>query len=305
MQKLPGCSIIYAVLWTAIILILICYVCQITIAPRLRSGVDTSTMIYHCYWKGDLTDHHLLSMLSLINTQQCSKGCIYLWTRPLYVMGCQAFVNDHNIGEYVMVRVFKEDEQAADTILQGSSILYAKRGITEESDKVRLLVLHKYGGLYFDLDVLFIRDMATLYNGPFVYQWSDKDYANTAIMYLGNKYSKESKELMKRVIKVDSFHPEKVFTLRACNSIGITVYSPELFDPLWVDFDNGESSLMGMTNYRDFFQPRKDHETINIAHVFPNSYTHHWHNCWDSIIHSDSIAGMFLEHHLQLYHNIY
>lgn len=305
MRQLPGYSVMYFVLWLIAVLIFLSSVYQIAIVPKLEPIVDTSTLIYHCYWKGSFNDHHLLSLLSLINTQPCSTGCIYLWTRPIYQIKCQSFIEDNNLSDFVTVHVFDEDVQARGTILAGSSILYANRGITEESDKVRLLVLHNYGGLYFDLDVLFIKNMSELYTRPFVYQWSFKDYANTAIMFLGEKQSVQSRKLMKRVIEVDSFHPQLVFTLKACKEIGVTVLAPELFDPLWIDFDSGLPSIMGMTTYADFFEHREDHDNIHLDYVFPNSYTHHWHNCWDKPIKNSSIAGMFLIHHMHIFNTAY
>jgi hypothetical protein len=38
-------------------------------------------------------------------------------------------------------------------------------------DLLRIVILYKYGGLYFDLDVMFARDFAPLYNQDFIYNW--------------------------------------------------------------------------------------------------------------------------------------
>jgi hypothetical protein len=38
-------------------------------------------------------------------------------------------------------------------------------------DLLRIVVLYKYGGLYFDLDVMFARDFAPLFNQDFIYNW--------------------------------------------------------------------------------------------------------------------------------------
>jgi hypothetical protein len=55
------------------------------------------------------------------------------------------------------------------------------------SDVVRLLVLYRYGGVYVDLDTLFIRDLSPLLHvAPFAYSWGcEDDLVNTAVFALG------------------------------------------------------------------------------------------------------------------------
>jgi mannosyltransferase OCH1-like enzyme len=58
------------------------------------------------------------------------------------------------------------------------------------SDLVRFIVLRKYGGIYTDLDNIFIKEMSPLCGSSFVYYWSDAQspsdsnvaLANTAVM---------------------------------------------------------------------------------------------------------------------------
>ena len=60
------------------------------------------------------------------------------------------------------------------------------------SDLVRFIVLRKYGGIYTDLDNIFIKEMSPLCGSSFFYYWSDSDaqspsdsnvaLANTAVM---------------------------------------------------------------------------------------------------------------------------
>ena len=55
-----------------------------------------------------------------------------------------------------------------------------------ESDFVRILLLHKYGGVYVDFDVLFLRDFSPLLKYEFAYKWQDYSigqlYVNGAIL---------------------------------------------------------------------------------------------------------------------------
>lgn len=55
------------------------------------------------------------------------------------------------------------------------------------ADAFRLLITYKYGGLYFDLDVLFLKDFSDLLENSFCYQWEKQPYANTAVLFLKDK----------------------------------------------------------------------------------------------------------------------
>jgi len=76
-----------------------------------------------------------------------------------------------------------------------------------ESDLFRILVLHKYGGFYIDMDVLVLRDMMPLNHMEFVYQWGTSGHnnmepvlmANNAVMRL-EKRSRPGKN--QRILKI-------------------------------------------------------------------------------------------------------
>jgi hypothetical protein len=55
---------------------------------------------------------------------------------------------------------------------------------TEKSDVVRFTLLAKYGGLYVDVDTLFLRDMMPLAPLEFTYLWSVTGKFNTAVIRL-------------------------------------------------------------------------------------------------------------------------
>ncbi|MGY0036053.1 glycosyltransferase [Pedobacter sp. NJ-S-72] len=59
--------------------------------------------------------------------------------------------------------------------------------LAKRSDAFRFLVLYKYGGLYFDLDVMFLKDFGGLLDSEFCYAWETQPYANSAILNLKRK----------------------------------------------------------------------------------------------------------------------
>ena len=59
------------------------------------------------------------------------------------------------------------------------------------TDLIRMVVLYLYGGVYFDLDMMFMRDITPLLDYQFTYRWSLSIEANTALIH----FHKESNEL--------------------------------------------------------------------------------------------------------------
>ena len=51
------------------------------------------------------------------------------------------------------------------------------------SDLIRVVVLYLFGGVYFDLDVMFLRNLAPLLNYEFAYRWSYSQNANSALCH--------------------------------------------------------------------------------------------------------------------------
>src|SRR4051812_42616485 len=52
------------------------------------------------------------------------------------------------------------------------------------SDAVRFVVLHEFGGMYIDADVLLLRDLQPFYTHEFAYRWSTFNEFNTAVLRL-------------------------------------------------------------------------------------------------------------------------
>src|SRR5690606_20788826 len=59
------------------------------------------------------------------------------------------------------------------------------RKLTFKSDKIRCFLLLIYGGIWFDLDIFFLRSFSPLFanygNKIFAYRWQYEDYPNNAI----------------------------------------------------------------------------------------------------------------------------
>ena len=114
------------------------------------------------------------------------------------------------------------------------------------SDAVRFVVLHIYGGAYFDMDVIMLRDMRPLLIGEqhsFAERWGGHpapgEY-NTAIMSLSANSSLSSYLLRGAVRMGLNFHPRIVGVMAVKDKRNHEFHMLETaaFDAIWTEFDN-------------------------------------------------------------------
>jgi hypothetical protein len=113
------------------------------------------------------------------------------------------------------------------------------------SDAVRFVVLHMYGGAYFDMDVVMLRDMRPLLIGDehsFAERWaghpSPGDY-NTAIMSLTANSSLSSYLVRGGVRMGLNFHPRVigVMAVKDRRNKEFQMLETAAFDPIWTEFN--------------------------------------------------------------------
>ena len=135
------------------------------------------------------------------------------------------------------------------------------------SDAVRFVVLHIYGGAYFDMDVAMLRDMRPFLIGEqhsFAERWgghsSPGDY-NTAIMSLSANSSLSSYLLRGAVRMGLNFHPRIVGVMAVKDKRNHEFHMLETaaFDPIWTDFDNhrlGRCTIPCIHDYGQVFKSK-------------------------------------------------
>lgn len=140
------------------------------------------------------------------------------------------------------------------------------------SDAVRFIVLHMYGGAYFDMDVLMLRDMR-----PFVigedHSWAERwgghpspgDY-NTAIMSLTANSSLSSYLLRGGVRMGLNFHPRiiGVMAVKDHRNFEFHMLETSVFDPIWTEFDLQRVGKCTVPCFRNYGQAFKSKD------AFPN-----------------------------------
>ncbi|KAL1922186.1 uncharacterized protein VTP21DRAFT_9725 [Calcarisporiella thermophila] len=143
---------------------------------QMDPRMPRSKVIYHTYWRTDLRpfgDKQVATLRSFFATQDGNYSTLYLWTsnadlasEPLIQQLASEFHSRFHVLHY------SPEEVASGSPMENSSHLQLQdRSAYLDGDLVRLLVLYKYGGVWFDMDTLFVRDLAPLLHHEWLGQW--------------------------------------------------------------------------------------------------------------------------------------
>jgi|TARA_R110001583_G_scaffold59311_1_gene176491 hypothetical protein len=168
------------------------------------------------------TDKELECIKSFIATQDLEKTKLIVWSD--YCIEDNPRIQPYK--EYLDLRVWNGLEEAKGTIIEDEVTKLTSEDDKHylQSDLLRLLALHKYGGVWIDMDIIFLRDFKCLLDQEYMYQWgSETDFANQgacATVIALKKESEFSYELLKEL---------KVMPIIG----GTTIWGKELFASLW------------------------------------------------------------------------
>jgi hypothetical protein len=266
------------------------------------SGAIDSTLLFHAYWSGRLGPLHHLCLRSLLLTQSPPHE-IWLWMPRSDLARNAAFIQSYRSIAHVHFRAYDVRVEARDTVfanrtdlLEDTQLLPSRgRPVTPTgpeaiSDGVRLLVLGRYGGIYFDMDTLFLHDLRPLTSAEFIYQWSDQPCGTNAISHF-RQDSVALRSLAERAISSGTCHPATLLRFDALTALpGDTCVLPSfVFDPLWIAHDTG-AAIGCFRSLNDFFTLDVE---MPLSAFFPHSYAYDWHNRWHVPIRPDTLIGRF------------
>jgi hypothetical protein len=146
-----------------------CYDFAATISPRHVAKTDH--IIYHTFIDNrkpvDGTVYE--SLRSFLATQEGSSTSLYLWTRSLKLMSDPLLQNIQAIGgERVQIILYEPNDLSLGTPVYGS--MANLDSSIQNSNVMRLLILYRYGGVWFDNTGLFVRDMSPLFEHEWISQ---------------------------------------------------------------------------------------------------------------------------------------
>ena len=250
------------------------------IAKKMNDSYNEDTNFF-IYWIGNnITYKHSVVLKSFLATQNLSKCKLFIYSDV--DISKNDFFKDYINNVNIEFRIFDVHEESKGTPLENfkhnDNIKLHRPNPALESDFFRILMLYKYGGVYIDFDVLFLRDLAPLLQYEFMYQWGSEDNRiNGAIMHI-KKESKLSKDLIKEILTKDvsyfkgslSWADELYCKVREYNKDWI-VFPGAFFNPEWQH-----------TVVCNFF---KD---INNINLYDGSFAWHWHNNYNEIIEPNS-----------------
>ncbi|KAI8980720.1 hypothetical protein BD414DRAFT_420375 [Trametes punicea] len=170
------------------------------------------------------------------------------------------------------------------------------------SDLVRFVLCHRYGGVYLDVDMLFLRDWEELWgwSGSFSYRWSHEDRYNTAVLRL-RRGSALGTFLLRTALKNGfDFHPTMMSRyLKEAHMDRLLYRVPDaLFDPAWLSTDLRRAHWWSspeyfqrdrppqpfFTDFDQFFNTPPEASAapsvVGFDGFFRGAYLYHYHNEW-------------------------
>jgi hypothetical protein len=281
-------------------------------APPAPRPPAAGSLILHCYLSGAFTRHHALSIRSALATQR-PPFAVWLWLdEGEHMRGFSAellealeYSDRLGPGAALLVKRLDWQELAADT---PAETIPLPANPVWRSNHFRHLVQAKHGGIYFDLDMVVLRDLRGLLGAGVVSEWCGHPWANSALCSFSPRDSRRLLEEARRRWDAgecrrrtstgapDAFHPRELFDFSKTLPVDVLVLPVWLFDPLWPDvergrarfeafFDRPAGELPGFSSWPPTRPPE-------LADWWPGAYAYHWHNGWKLPISPGSTADV-------------
>lgn len=190
----------------------------------------------------------------------------------------------------IYIYIYEDKIQIKNTPFEKYKNLFLQNyNLPARADAFRLLIPFKYGGLYFDLDILFLKDFSDLLKNSFCYQWEKQPYANTAILFF------KDKELINKIPhyieKYNAVVPWAIFNYSNVGLSEMTILPCAFFDPIW-NITNINNYDYPITKFEDLFAEYKN-KIISYKEFFMGVYAYHWHNQWNKKTDKNSLFNIF------------
>lgn len=254
------------------------YTETIDLANKLE-GEYSKSVVFHCYWNGDLNEKHLYSILSCyyFNVHR-NKHKIILWLE-------NNTLNQYNteIEKYAEIKYFSLDHEQTNTGFL-ENYKFSGNVITYYSDFIRNLLLYNYGGIWFDLDCFMLRNFDPIFsnfeNEICLYQWEHQNYPNNAIYMSLHPRSEKMKKNIEFIVELNRGWGFQEASLTFELPLDMLVLPCSWFDPDWI-------SNPYNLGFDTFFE--NTDKQYNLDNFFNGIFCYHWHNKWNNQIHDNSI----------------
>ncbi len=230
------------------------------------------SIIFHVYWYGRITRKQILCINSYLYSQDLNHSKLYVWLDYLtWENSDRHLIPKH---QNIEIKKYIPRELAIETNWENKNFINFRSYLKFRSDTARLLFLYQYGGLYFDLDMVLLKDLKPVLGIEFCYAWSNLKRGNNGMLRLFQK-SKNTKIIM------DKYYEEIPKTIETnqlifTDDLNIYCLPCVIFDPVWILFDTkSKSKFSELSNFDDFFKETKE----DINDFFDNQIlAYHWHS---------------------------
>ncbi|CAF3375090.1 unnamed protein product [Rotaria socialis] len=251
-------------------------------------------MLFHTFWNDvHLLNHPILQLhiQSFLYTQNRRCSHLIVWTLPPFDIRVK---NAYNMiyAPYVEFRSLIEvayEMRQVGTYVDAHwyelplKLIFNRR--PQLSDAARFIILHRLGGLYVDVDTIYLRDMQPFFKHEFAYHWSILDAFNTAVLRLFPQ-SNVSSIIIDRARGTRSawtFLPSSLHTYSLPTDFHR--FPCAFFDPVWLTVDGGDPETNKQWKLSEgLFEGFKDSfiQRSKISHqgltAFDGAFTFHWHS---------------------------
>ncbi len=226
---------------------------------------------YHCVWFGNLLNHHILSIASLFETQKNPR--VYLWTnQESYpkLKKLESIFKNYNFE--IKIGNFQE--------------LPSYQSLAFKSDYWRIQILNLMGGFYFDLDVLFLKDMSWVinYGHPIVQEgyMSENTFNNAILYYPAGHFGLA--HWLNRLKTFTHLSWDSVFNSYNYSNLdkfGAKLLPNKVCDNGWID-----NPLISLS-WDDFFE-KQDVDVSILIDKLSTSFCYHWHNRYNKTVEKEN-----------------
>jgi len=258
---------------------------------QIKTSVRKEITEYHMFWNVGLPFERkqILSIKSYLCTQDLKNTRLNIWSNV-------DLRSNHFLLPflpYINFKIWDPIKEARGTELEGRlDVLLVKDDLNYSAgDLFRILVLHNYGGLYVDFDVVFLRDFSPILDQEFMYKWSfQEEMINGAVMRMF-KGSKLSKDLLKEIAKGEVYSGTVNWStvlyqkVRSYNK-DWTVFPCAFFNTEWQiklteEQKNNDPEYRELVNF--ILYPFKKTEWSSKL-MYEGVFSWHWHNNWNAEI---------------------
>jgi hypothetical protein len=240
------------------------------------SGEYKDPVIFHCFWNGKLNQKHYFSILSCFFTNVLNRPNrkIILWTNTIQEKS-EMF---DSLSTFCEIRWFNFEFELSTTDIP-SSIMIGDMVYPIYSDRIRYLLLYKYGGMWFDLDIFYLKSFDPIFNSfkenILAYRWGESNHPNNAFLMNLKKFNPAMKRFIEFMIEQNKGFGFQQSQLTFDKQVDLTVLPCSWFDGGWCsDFPE----FTEISNKTFFHYTEKD---VKLDTFAKGAFCYHWHNLWD------------------------